>query len=312
MALTDPVTTDHAAALDHVGNRIAETEIEQSPFPHLIVENVFPDDYYEKMLEAIPPSGEFEKVVYPGTGVGLKAKKFHDYGLAYRGMESHPFLNALYEFLKSDRFCRLLLDRFSRGESWIDRSAIPEEKHLYFKDGRCDFTSVFDLHKDLPGYEITPHPDNPQKIVTFQFYMEADDSVREYGTLLCSPKVGVQKQLQKKQSSKVRELVRRLTTRLTGPFGVGQTQAWYAWEHFDIAKVSEALPNCFLAFAPNEASWHGVRLDIPSDNPVQERTVLRGFIRSGGGQANYIADFRKSLSRRVIMSAAHLMKRKHR
>jgi hypothetical protein len=76
--------------------------------------------------------------------------------------------------------------------------------------------------------------------------------------------------------------------------GIGDLANWYPWNWFRVVKVAEALPNHFLAFAPNARSFHAVDLDIPPESPVQERAVLRGFIRSGRDSYNWIAPHRKS------------------
>jgi len=61
-------------------------------------------------------------------------------------------------------------------------------------------------------------------------------------------------------------------------FGVGTTRNWLPWTFFDIAKIAPAAPNHFMAFAPNNISYHAVRMDISADSKRQERPVIRGFI----------------------------------
>jgi hypothetical protein len=83
------------------------------------------------------------------TRVGGFGKGKHRWsGLAYPSLQSIPFLGELEQFLKSDRFCRALLEKFSRP------NAIPAEKYKYFANGAHDFTSVFDLQIARRGYEI--------------------------------------------------------------------------------------------------------------------------------------------------------------
>jgi hypothetical protein len=72
--------------------------------------------------------------------------------------------------------------------------------------------------------------------------------------------------------------------------GIGAySKHWYPWAWFRVAKVAKALPNHFLAFAPNSRSFHAVDLDIPRDARSAERPVIRGFVRAGSDTKNWIS-----------------------
>ena len=125
---------------------------------------------YRALLQRIAAVGRFVPTLYPGVGVDLSAKTFRDYGLTCENFAADDELAPLHAFLKSNRFARTLLEKFSAPDSWSGHgSAIPAEKHAHFADGRDDFACVFDLHKDLPGYEITPHADVTSKTSRFCF-----------------------------------------------------------------------------------------------------------------------------------------------
>ena len=49
------------------------------------------------------------------------------------------------------------------------------------------------------------------------------------------------------------------------------------WEDFDIVKQVEYLPNSFLAFTPNDNSYHAVKINFP-ENVRKERDTIRGFV----------------------------------
>ena len=76
-------------------------------------------------------------------------------------------------------------------------------------------------------------------------------------------------------------------TRLGTEIGFGDSKNWYPWRLFDIVAAAPALPNHFMAFAPNNRSYHAVRMNIPESS--EGRRVIRGFIRSGIDQKNFIA-----------------------
>jgi hypothetical protein len=295
-----------------VASRIASSPIQSRPFPHIIVEQILPQDLYEAVLVAFPPRSELVPVDYPGTGFGRRSRRYHDFGYAYmKFREASGVLGLLHAVFASDDFGRSLLDKFSR--PLPDGSVpIPREKWKYFAEEAHDYSTVFDLQVDLPGYCIAPHPDVPSKIVTFQLFLTEDDAIADYGTLLCEPKVSraavphrsvparlagrLLRRLRRDDSffrraerSFLAPVYRRFErSRLGLRLGVGATVNWFPWEWFDVVKVARALPNQLLAFAPNDRSFHAVNFDVPADSPVQERRVLRGFIMSGREPQNFI------------------------
>ncbi len=295
-----------SGAFDHAVRKIKAQPIETDPFPHIYVEEIFPPAYYRAMLDRIAAVGKFVPTLYPGVAVDLSAKTFRDYGLTCENFEKDEELSCLHHFLKSDEFSRLLLEKFSASDSWGPRgSAIPVEKHAYFKGGQGDFTCVFDLHKDLPGYEISPHPDVTSKIVTFLFYFTPNDDLNRFGTMLCRVKPGCEEKLAHASRSKLSSLLLRATEPFVGKaYGLGQKDKWFPWDLFDVVKVAQAKPNSLLVFAPNSESYHAVRMDIAPDHPLQERQTLRGFIRSGKNSSNYVAGYSHGVGRSVMFNLA--------
>jgi len=226
----------------------------------------------------------------------VKSAERNSSGLVFPDMSGLPLLGELQAFLRGDEFCRALLDKFSIPEG------IPREKYRYFTNGVTDFTSVFDLQIDRRGYEILPHADVESKIVTFQFYLVSDDSLKEFGTLFCRTKNGqaARRSLAYQTLGGIAENCAKLLsgwptnfwyglerTTLGTEMGFGDSKNWYPWRFFDVVASAPALPNFFMAFAPNDRSYHAVRMNIP---PTSEgRKVIRGFIRSGSNQRNFIS-----------------------
>jgi hypothetical protein len=281
---------------EYILKQIRDAEVRPDPFPHFVISEIFPPDFYPKLLAAVPQPQQFAAAEYPGTGFGkVKHAQPKSTGLAYPNLHELPLFNEIQTFLRGDEFCRALLEKFSRPDG------IPAEKYRYFANGARDFTSVFDLQIDRRGYEILPHPDVPSKIITFQFYLVADNSLDEFGTLFCRTKNGrpakrgraanasrvvadtVAKALGKRPYRFWHSLER---TKVGTEIGFGDSSNWYPWRMFDIVTRAPALPNHFMAFAPNERSYHAVRMDIPESSIG--RTVIRGFIRSGASVSNFI------------------------
>jgi hypothetical protein len=131
-----------------------------------------------------------------------------------------------------------------------------------------------------------------------------DESLRDYGTLLCRPKDGrltagrpwvanttgrlldgAARMLRLRRNWVYRGLMRSSFGLWSG---LGPCRQWLPWRLFEIAKVVPALPNHFMAFAPSSRSYHAVRMNIPAENKRQGRRVIRGFIRKGRNARNWI------------------------
>jgi hypothetical protein len=282
---------------------IAQAPVDPNPFPHIVIDKFVPDDVYMELLAAIPDRTHFDKVRYPGTGFSRNRRSVvrHEHGYAYRNLASAPgALRLVYGALSSPAFSDALLAKFATPLP-NGTVPIPTTKHRFFAGDARDFTTVFDLQVDLPGYAIPPHPDVPEKIVTFQLYLSADSSLAEFGTHLCEPIDDRVTRGRSRVARTVGHAVARLLSADSKLFrwlersgfgawsGLGSNQNWLPWSWFRTAKIAKALPNHFLAFAPNAMSYHAVDLDIPPDYSSAERPVIRGFIRAGKNTKNWIS-----------------------
>ena len=311
--VSDQDTSDRAAVGDeearavhrHALDRIAGAEVQTDPFPHVIIDQLLPPAFYGELLRHFPDRSAFELVAYPGTGHGKSTSKYHEHGLAYRRMAGHPYFRVVHDLFGSEEFSRALLAKFSRPVPGFG-PPIPPDKHALFADGARDFTPVYDFQIDLPGYEIPPHPDVPDKIVTFQLFLTDDDSVRDFGTIFLKARKGDGGVARRSAVAEAvgavlewsmgvtrlrwRRPYRRLEQSSFGLWaGIGTTRNWLPWDLFEIKKIAPALPNHFMAFAPNAVSYHAVRMNIPPTCPRQERPVVRGFIRKGRSAQNFIS-----------------------
>lgn len=292
-------------AFEYALTQIQQAKICCEPFPHILIEQLFPSSFYDHLLENFPSPSHFQKAVYPGTGFAKTNRTrngLKNYGLVCFDLSSSPIFEQVRDFLKSEAFMNALLTKFSQPLP-SGLIPIPAEKHIFFRDKVLECTSVCDLHIDLPGYEIAPHPDVSSKIVTYQFFLVNTDVLKDFGTLLCQPKGDLWGRLALRLLNNVGKLLDNLAKKLrinkTNFYQNFQQSKlgfwlnlnhpnWAPWSLFNITKVMPALPNHFMAFSPNKNSYHAVRLDIPIDHEVQQRPVIRGFIRSGVNEQNWV------------------------
>lgn len=293
---------------DYAIGRIKNAEVMLEPFPHILVDGLVPDWFFAELLKNFPDRSRFLDAKYPGSGRNPRVSKYNRDGLVCRDFGGNEYFRIVRELFASEIFSRTLLTKF--GEPARDGTVpIPRDKHRFFMNGARDHNCVFDLQIDLPGYEIAPHPDVREKIVTFQWFLVPDDELREFGTLLCKPKSGARTiarprwvrtagrtldQLSQRMKLGDRSAYRKLELSPLGlELGLGDSRSWLPWHMFDIAKTAPASPNVFLAFAPSERSYHAVSMNVPESSRRQERPVLRGFIRSGQNSANWLEEVRQ-------------------
>lgn len=283
-------------ARDHCEARIREAEVRREPFPHIEVEPLFPPDFYQELMEQFPARRLFQKAEYAGTGFSRREAHYVDYGLALPAEELAGPYAEVVAYMQSEVFARLLLEKFG--------DAIPARKQSWFAEGSKDYGSRCHVHIDLPGYEIPPHPDAEDKLITYQLYLPPDESVREFGTHFLRPKDGnetverpvwellVSRGLEKAARGMgwwEKGWVKRLRESEFGFRHGLLTRMWYPWDWFDTVRMVEARPNSFMAFAPSERTYHAVRLDIPANHPRPERPVIRGFVRRGAKPFDRVA-----------------------
>ena len=276
-------------ALD-IAAKIAASTIEETPFPHIVVDDIIPPAVYAEVLRQIPPRSELDEVEYLGAGFGARGHNYHDFGYVLpRLAAAGGPLGALHAAFASEQTARALLDKFGS-----HALAVPFYKRGFFADDAKDFSTVFDLQVDLPGYAIAPHADVATELIDFELFLVEDDSVAQYGTnfyIPDDPRVYKgRKRLDARMGALLSRmpphngLLRRLERSRVGlRLGVGVTAGWLPWEWFRIVKVVEAIPNRFVAFAPNDRSFHATDFSAAPQSPVQQRTVLRGSIQVGPG-----------------------------
>jgi hypothetical protein len=230
--------------LEHLLGRITKTTAEHEPFGHVYLEDVFPAEIYERLLDSLPPedvyaraaerhygNGEFVRSMFALSQTELQRLTETQQEL-WRGVASA--LTA--PELKQAMFAKL-------ADDLVFRYGVPETK-VPNLPGYSRPT----LYRETQGFEIPPHPDTRKKVVTMHLYLPPDKSQLDLGTALYR---------------------RRL---LAWPFG-----AWHG--RFEKVKQFAFQPNSGYAFVVNNKmsrkSWHG-REKLPPGAGVRN-TLLNTF-----------------------------------
>ncbi len=152
----------------------------ETPFYHLVLNDVFPPDVYAAMLEQMPPVTDYRPMhgrskgldLADGTHTRVKIDLFPEY---IRHLK--PEQRAVWTLVGRALCSAAVRDAFARRLApMLARRFGPD----YAKVGMFP---VPVLTRDIPGYLITPHTDTRWKGITVQLYLPRDHSTTHIGTI---------------------------------------------------------------------------------------------------------------------------------
>jgi hypothetical protein len=247
-------------ALAHMVEALERAWTDVNPFPHFIVEGIFPDDLYGEMLASLPDPRLYQPVSY---------EKHADQGVSNRGKFALTcdFLDQLMgrqrslwlgvrDALGAPQFKQAVFNRLSTGLAY---------RFGLTPDEAADMPGypLPELLRETKGYQIKPHPDTRRKVVTMQIALPADNSQPDLGT----------------------EFYRRSYNPLSllrEPRG------------FDVVKRSPFLPNVAYAFAVLNTvrlkSWHG-RTRLRGENGVRNTLLHIWYARPEDANSELVEQY---------------------
>lgn len=247
----------------HIESRFAASSTDISPFPHMIVEDFWPADVYERLIAWNPfknNSGvewlskkESSRVSSATPYFARKQINFH----ANQSFDAPPEQKAFWNdiksvFLEDDWFPALVAAKF------------PELFRFRFGDLMDDpdvfslFRRELFLQRHEPGYYIGPHTDIPTRVFTCIFSLAREEGWEQYGTELLSPK-----------------------DRMDRCWGNDH----YDYERFEVKKIAPYKPNNFLLFHKTRQSFHSVT-SITPEVPDERYGMQFQFYEPHGGLFN--------------------------
>jgi hypothetical protein len=152
----------------------------ETPFYHLVLDRVFPDDVYAAMLANMPEASDYRPMhgrskghdLADGTHTRVKIDLFPEY---IRHLP--PQKRALWSVVG-----RALCSSEVR-EAFMRRLAPALERRFGADHAKTSLFPIPVLTRDIPGYLITPHTDTHWKGITVQLYLPRDRSVTHIGTI---------------------------------------------------------------------------------------------------------------------------------
>jgi hypothetical protein len=165
---------------DFVIGAVDAASAAETPFYHLVLERVFPDEVYEAMLANMPEASDYRPMHGRAKGADLAD-----------GTHTRVKIDLLPEYIRHlppakralwDVVGRALCERGVR-DAFVRRLAQPLKRRFGDRYSKVGMYPIPVLTRDIPGYLITPHPDTSWKGITVQLYLPPDRSMTHIGTI---------------------------------------------------------------------------------------------------------------------------------
>ena len=230
----------------HVLDRLAAAPVVSDPFPHCVIDRVFPEDFYESIIDhwpeeeswqPLPESGRVSKGAYAERMVVLMDAA--GYARLHGGLRE--FWGAqVGRWLLGEDFRAAVLEKFA---SELGSSGFGAPLQSTAGDAL--------IVSDRTSYAIGPHTDAVHRLASLLFYLPEDATFRRFGTSLYEP---------------------------LDPAFRCRGGPHHRFEHFRRVKTVEFIPNRLVAFPKSDRCFHGVeRVDLPG---IDRRLLIYNVRRS--------------------------------
>jgi hypothetical protein len=230
----------------HVLERIAAAPVLREPFAHCVIDNIFPAEFYESIIDHWPDDASWRPLAESGrVSKGQYAARLvvlmNDEGFARLGAGKRQFWQQeVGDWLLGARLRAALLHKFEGDLADSGFGASVE-------DTAGDALVV----SDRTDYAIGPHTDAPHRVVSLLFYLPEDAAFARFGTSFYRP----------------RDPAFRCRG---GPH--------HRFDAFERGETIDFVPNRLVAFPKSEQCFHGVeRVTLPG---IERRLLIYNVRRA--------------------------------
>jgi len=161
-------------------DRINATPVIETPFPHIVVENVFPDNFYAGILDRLPNDSNYAYADERDADGAERYRGVVDFfkadPAAQIAGEHTPFWQSFTGAPPTRDLTTCLLNRFG---PHLDKQLLAQRFGQ-----ELNITSKWLLTRDRAGYVLPPHNDTWLKVIAGLFYLPAPGLENDEGTTL--------------------------------------------------------------------------------------------------------------------------------
>ncbi len=218
--------------------KVANAPIQLFPYPHILVHDIFPQDFYAELRSHLPPASAYKSLKALGrVGSGYPDTRsvmpFTPGDVATLPEPYRTFWNNFGGWFLGGPFGRTVLQKFASLLAQRFENPIA-----------VDYLHESLVIQDRTTYSLGPHTDTPAKVISFLFYLPADASMPHLGTSMYLPK---------------------------DPSFTCPGTAHHSFDKFNRLLTVPYVPNTLFGFMKTPNAFHGVE---PIADPDIERALL--------------------------------------
>lgn len=205
--------------------KVGNAEIKNFPYPHILVHDVFPPDYYQAIRRNLPPREKMRTL----KALGRVSSNYPDTRFVLRltpddvdrlDPAQRDFWDEFATWLLGGRLASLVIEKFA-----------PVLHHRFGDFRSVPFMNEALVVQDYSTYALSPHTDSAAKVVSLLFYLPADESLAHLGTSIYIPR---------------------------DPTFVCDGSQHHPFENFQRLATMPFVPNTLFAFVKTPNAFHGV------------------------------------------------------
>lgn len=163
----------------HIVYKIGNCNINNFPFPHFFINDIFSDIFYEKLINNLPE----QKYLYKVSEKRNVDKRYDArYILSLKDEDLNKLPNkdfwiSVRNVFLGNNLKNFILNRFDH----VLKNIRPDlDKYKTY--------SELLIMNDTTGFDLQPHTDSPRKILSMLFYLPKSNIEKKYGTSIYLPK----------------------------------------------------------------------------------------------------------------------------
>lgn len=227
------------SVIQHVMKRLANATLATDPYPHFHVTDIFPEDFYQEILDHLPEVNQFQSIAESGFVTQGAYKQRLILPLRQEELSRLPF----NLFLFWGQFMNAL-----NSDVWLSFLVKNYEQHIKQRFGdhseKVYFSSTADLVCDQSNYSIGPHTDHSIRVLTLLFYLPRSRELAHLGTSIYRP---------------------------INPSFECEGSGHYSFRRFVKLQTIPFTPNSVFGFIRSNRSFHGVE-------PITDKKVERNLL----------------------------------